>query len=762
MPDNFGIKLGIDGEKAFKQALREINQDFKELGSEMKLATSQFDKNDRSVEALAARNEVLNKSIDAQKNKIETLRQALKNAEESFGENDTRTKKWRTELNNAEAELNDMERELKQNTKEVEDNSKAVKNSEGKWDALGKVVKASAAAIAAAWAAVSAAAVAAGKALIDATRAGAEYSDEVMTQSQVTGIATDKLQEYMYAAELVDVSTETLTGSMARNIRSMSSAAKGSGDAAKAYAKLGVSVTDTNGELRDSDTVYWELIEALGKVDNETERDALAMQVLGKSAQELNPLIKAGTDRMKELGQEAQDMGYVLSGDTLNAYAAFDDNLQRLKNTAMAAKNAFGQVLLPTLTKLSSVGTDALGKLSKGLSDANGDLGKIGDVVKEVLPEVLDVVAEIVPEIIEIVISALGAIGKTLVDHLPQLIDTVVELHSQVLNAAYGMLPKVAAAVVQLLKGVVKTLADNAGMIITAVIDMVSSLITTIADSLPDIVKAIIDIIEAVAKSLIDNLPTLVESLMKVITSLITTIADSLPRLIRTLADIVTALVRQVPSIIRTLVENLDTIITSLLNGILEAIPELIKAVIQVAVELVKATPQIITELIKMVPQIIKGIVDALLDPKNIWELIKAGGEIIVALGEGIWEGLKALGESILAFFRGIWDSIKSIFSSIWEGITGLFSGSSGGIDDVIAQLEKDRGIKFSSSAVTDIKKIWSSGGGAVGNIADTMGKINVYIDNYVANDSSDIEQLAERIMSAAERQALRMGAMYY
>ena len=760
MPDNFGIKLGIDGEKAFKQALREINQDFKELGSEMKLATSQFDKNDRSVEALAARNEVLNKSIDAQKNKIDTLRQALKNAEESFGENDTRTKKWRTELNNAEAELNNMERELKQNTKEVEDNSKAVEDSEGKWDALGKVVKAAAATIAAAWAAVSAAAVAAGKALIDATTAGAEYSDEVLTQAQVTGIATDKLQEYMYAAELVDVSTETLTGSMARNIRSMSSAAKGSGDAAAAYAKLGVSVTDANGELRDSDTVYWELIEALGKVDNETERDALAMKVLGKSAQELNPLIKAGTERMRELGQEARDTGYVLSDETLTAYGKLDDNLQRLKNGATAAKNAFGQVLLPTLTKLSTVGTDALGKLSKGLSDANGDLSKISEVIKEVLPEVLDVVSEIVPELLEIVVSALGAIGKTLVDHLPQLIDTVVGLLGQVLNALVGMLPKVASAVVQLLKGVVKTLGDNAGMIVTAVVDMVSSLITTIADSLPDIVKSVIDIIEAVAKSLIDNLPTLVESLAKVITSLITTIADSLPRLIRTLADIVTALVKQVPSIIRTLVENLDTIITSLLEGILDSIPELIKAVIQVAVELVKATPQIIAELIKMVPKIITGIIDALLDPNNIWELIKAGGEIIVALGKGIWEGLKALGESILEFFRGIWDSIKSIFTSIWDGIKEIFGFGGSTADDLISEAEAKYGITFRSSAKTDLRKILA--GITPYNASEKMEKFSIYIENYVANDNSDVEQLAERIMTAAERQALRMGAMYY
>lgn len=77
MADSFGLKLGIVGEKEFKKSLAEINQTFKVLGSEMKLVSSQFDKNDNSVQALSARNMVLNKEIDAQKQKIETLRQAF-------------------------------------------------------------------------------------------------------------------------------------------------------------------------------------------------------------------------------------------------------------------------------------------------------------------------------------------------------------------------------------------------------------------------------------------------------------------------------------------------------------------------------------------------------------------------------------------------------------------------------------------------------------------------------------------------------------
>jgi len=98
MSENFGLKIGLEGEKQFKSQLQDINRVFKVLGSEMKLVSSEFDKNDASVQALAARNEVLQKSIEAQKSKIEVLRSALQNAVASFGEADKRTQNWQIQL----------------------------------------------------------------------------------------------------------------------------------------------------------------------------------------------------------------------------------------------------------------------------------------------------------------------------------------------------------------------------------------------------------------------------------------------------------------------------------------------------------------------------------------------------------------------------------------------------------------------------------------------------------------------------------------
>ena len=100
------MKLGLEGEKEFKSAIKDINDSMKVLGSEMTLVASQFDKHDKSEQAVTARSTVLSKEIESQKEKIETLRAALSNASESFGENDRRTQQWQIQLNKAQAELN--------------------------------------------------------------------------------------------------------------------------------------------------------------------------------------------------------------------------------------------------------------------------------------------------------------------------------------------------------------------------------------------------------------------------------------------------------------------------------------------------------------------------------------------------------------------------------------------------------------------------------------------------------------------------------
>ena len=225
-------------------------------------------------------------------------------------------------------------------------------------------------------------------ALVSFTSSGAAYADEVLTMSTNTHIATDELQAYMYAAELVDVSTETMTNSMARNIRSMNSAAEGTGEVAEAYEALGVSVTDADGNLRDSQEVYWEAIDALGEIDDATQRDALSMTLFGRGAQDLNSLIEVGSEGMAEYAAQAEEAGAILGEDTLQQFGEFDDVMQNVGSGVDAAKNALGTVLLPVLTELGTEGVGLLGEFTTGILAANGDMDMIAQTIEGLLPQV--------------------------------------------------------------------------------------------------------------------------------------------------------------------------------------------------------------------------------------------------------------------------------------------------------------------------------------------------------------------------------------
>lgn len=240
MSENFGLKIGLEGEREFKRSLAEINNSFKVLGSEMKLVDSQFDKNDKSTEALTARSEVLNKEIDSQKQKIETLRSALANAAESFGENDRRTQSWQIQLNNAEAVLNDMNRELDENEKAIRDNGNAAEESGNKFQNFGKVLKTVGVALGAVAAAAGAAAVKLGKEIV------AAYAEYEQLIGGVDTLFKDSSQEIQrYAANAYKTAglsaneyMETVTGFSASLIQSLG------GDTEKAVKYADMAITD--------------------------------------------------------------------------------------------------------------------------------------------------------------------------------------------------------------------------------------------------------------------------------------------------------------------------------------------------------------------------------------------------------------------------------------------------------------------------------------------------------------------------------------
>ena len=690
---DFGLKIGIEGEREFKAGLKEINQQFKVLGSEMKLVESQFDKQDRSVSALTARNEVLTRQISEQKDKIELLRNALKNSAESFGENDQRTKQWTVQLNNAQAQLNNMERELKDNEKAIDGVGDEFQSAEKKADGFGDEVKEAAnkaddandkfrklgdtlktigRALAIGLVAIGTAAIAAGTALVGMTVDAAAYADEMLTQSSITGMSVEKLQAYSYAADLVDVSLETMTGSMAKNIKSMSNASQGSARFADAYNRLGVSITNTDGTLRDSDTVYWEVIDALKGVSNETERDALAMQLFGKSAQDLNPLIAQGSEGIAALTEEAKRMGAVLSEESIEKLGQFDDSVQRLKQGSLAAKRVMGTVLLPQLQTLADSGVSLLGQFTSGLVDAGGDFSKISQVIGDTVGGAVNALMQGLPQFIQVGIQIVSSIGSALIDNMDIIVEGAKTICVSLLNGLIDSLPSLAEGALDLVLALAQGILDNLPKLVEAAVTMIASLAKGLGDALPELIPAIVQAVILIVATLLENIDQVIEAGMSILLGLIEGIIGALPVLIEAMPQLITA------------------IVTCLINNL----PQILTAGVRVIMALIQGIVGSIPQLSSNMPRVVSSVVNGV--SRAISSVVDVGKNIV----SGLWQGIQSMGQwiqdKIGSLFRSVINGAKSVLgihspSTVFAGIgENMGLGLGVGFTDAMRSVEEE------------------------------------------------------------------------
>lgn len=245
---------------------------------------------------------------------------------------------------------------------------------------------------------LSTAAAAAATAIGALTVKSASTADEINTMSSRYSIATKDLQKYALAADLVDVGVEDIAKTHIRLEKSMLTASKGTGSQAEAFEKLGVSVTDADGALRDGDTVWNETIAALGKMTNETERDALAMQLMGKSASALNPLIEDGGEQYKKLTETMKKYGLdFIDQETLDRANDFRDELDTIK--------AIGSIAFMEL------GTELAAYLAPALEKVVDYVGRFANWLSTLDPEILAIVAAIAG-VLAVLAPVLIYIGK--------------------------------------------------------------------------------------------------------------------------------------------------------------------------------------------------------------------------------------------------------------------------------------------------------------------------------------------------------------
>jgi len=338
------IKLSLDGEKEFKSALRSINTQTKALNAEMKAVTSSMDKNTTAEEKNRKTADLLRKTQASYRQQIDKLKERIEEATKAYGENSDYVNKLKRQMYNAEARMNKMTKSFTDIGTEAAEAGDATLTFSDVLGAnlLSGVLQKGLETVA--------------SKLVDMAKAVVEFglnvvslSDDLNTLRATTNLSTDTLQEFQYASAFIDVDLETMTGSLTKLTKQMYSASTGSKTSAEAFKTLGINIRNADGSLRPRYDVFLEAIDALGKIDDEATRDGLAMQVFGKSAQQLNPLIKAGSGVLQEYAQQARDVGYVLDEETLSSLNAVNDEVDGMKLQMEALKNQLGTAVAPVI-----------------------------------------------------------------------------------------------------------------------------------------------------------------------------------------------------------------------------------------------------------------------------------------------------------------------------------------------------------------------------------------------------------------------------
>ena len=369
-----GITIEFRGDTTkLDKALRQVNQETRDIDKELRQVENALKFNPTNVDLWRQKQQLLTDKVRETKDKLDLLKQAQAQMDtDGVDKNSREYRDLQREIITTEDKVKNFEGQLRKvGDVNLRAASEQVKDLGKKLESAGQALIPLSAAGGAVAGGIGALAYKSGQA-----------ADDLNTLSKVTGIGTKDLQKYNAAADLVDVSTEAIAKSHGKLTKNMSAAANGSKSQAAAFEKLGVKITNADGSLRDSDEVFQDVVSALGGMKNETERDALAMQLMGKSAMELNPLIEDQGETYKNVSDTLKkyDMDFV-DQETLDKANEFNDQLDMMK--------MLGQ------TSLAIVGAQLAEYLAPALEKVAGWVGKLAEWLSKLDPRVLTVIGVI-------------------------------------------------------------------------------------------------------------------------------------------------------------------------------------------------------------------------------------------------------------------------------------------------------------------------------------------------------------------------------
>ena len=398
MADEIKQKIVLEGEKEYSAALKEANRNLKTLRSALKAETAELGANASAQQKNETKTRSLKKQIEQQEKIVNTLKTALKEVKDKYGDNSDEVAKWEQKLNAARYTLADMNNKLQTAEQALKAEQDALKDSTNAYgdaadaasDYANAVDSAGATADGITFQSVMTAAdnltnklksaisfiIQVGKSAWEWMGDSGKWADELSTDATKWGVDRETLQGWRYAARFVDTEVETI----ARAFTKLTNR----GDATnKKLKEIGI-IADSGVKGQD---LFWQVVESLSAMDDEAKRDAAAMDIFGKSYQELLPLINAGREAWEGYVEEAYEKGLVLSEDQVDSLGQVDDANQRLNASWEAMQHTMAAELAPAFTTIADSMADLINSFTEWSKTEAGQktLSDLGNAIAELV-----------------------------------------------------------------------------------------------------------------------------------------------------------------------------------------------------------------------------------------------------------------------------------------------------------------------------------------------------------------------------------------
>lgn len=376
-----GITIEIGGDTTkLQSALKNVNKTIKDTQNQLKDVDKLLKLDPTNTELLRQKQKLLGDQVKATKEKLDTLKEAQKQMDASGVDK------------SSEAYMA-LQREIIETTNNLRQAEDAAKNFNvtlEKVKAVSSKVSEATAKAAEKTRGLSTAAAGALTGIIGLAYKAATLSDDLNTMAKQSGFTTAELQKMQYAADRIDVSMETIVGAAQKMTNKLRTSEK-------TFKEFGIATRDSNGNLRSTSDIFNDTIKYLSSIENETERDTIAMEIFGKSANELAGIIDDGGAALAEFGTEAENAGLILDQETLDGLNSVNDQIDKLKAQGMATMAKSGAAALQALTPV--------------IEKVAGAVEKVLNFIAQLSPEQMQLIMTILA-IIAVVSPLLSLISK--------------------------------------------------------------------------------------------------------------------------------------------------------------------------------------------------------------------------------------------------------------------------------------------------------------------------------------------------------------